>query len=185
VAATAASAGGVTVPFWIPGLAGPGRGAVAELRGFEALPPRGEYLAREDETPALIAGRFGLDVQAVVGMNRDMYPGLHPRARFKNGTLVLLPAPAAAALGRPALQPAAAALADLLGLIRAELALQPLSHRLQAAAAHWADCAGRYPGACGVGELAGATLQLERCLLVPNQVALPCGGGQSDARGWW
>ena len=57
----------------------------------------------------------------------------------------------------------------MLGLVRAEMTVVPLSHRLQAALSHWLDCAGRHP-ATSVQDLAAATLQLERAMLVPCQV---------------
>lgn len=78
-------------------------------------------VAKEDETPMGIAERFGIDVDCLCKMNVDMYQGLHPRARFKNGTLLMLPTPTPGSLKRPATRPPLQILKDLVGVVRIEM----------------------------------------------------------------
>lgn len=83
-------------------------------------------VAKEDETPMGIAERFGIDVDCLCKMNVDMYQGLHSRARFKNGTLLMLPTPTPGSLKRPATRPPLQILKDLVGVVRIEMQVGPL-----------------------------------------------------------
>ena len=64
-----------------------------------------------------------------------MYDGLHERARFKQGTLLFLPAPTLLTLFPPPRAARLALFADLVLLVRLELSLLPLSPRAGAALA--------------------------------------------------
>jgi len=80
-------------------------------------------VAKEDETPLMIAERYGVDVNMLCKMNEEMYKGLHPRARFKNGTFIFLPTPTAVSLGRSVVRPAKHIITDLVKVIKIELSV--------------------------------------------------------------
>ena len=51
------------------------------------------YVAKEDETPRMIAKVFGLDLPCLVKLNKMQYPTLTSNARLRNGTQLRLPKP--------------------------------------------------------------------------------------------
>ena len=57
------------------------------------FPDDARYEAQEDETPRMIAKMFGLDLQLLVKLNKQQYAHLTSNARFRKGTMVLLPKP--------------------------------------------------------------------------------------------
>ena len=65
-----------------------------------------EYIAKNNDTPAMIAAQFGVRVADIVRLNRPLLPGLTQKSKLKTDTRVLLPPASAAA--EPAQGPAAA-----------------------------------------------------------------------------
>jgi hypothetical protein len=105
---------------------------------FRKFPKKnGEYLAEDDETPRVIANNFGIDVDALVNINRHLYEGLHAGARFKGGTMVFLPTPTIAGLRRSATSSPLELLNDIVKIISCELEIIPLCPRIEKAFTSW------------------------------------------------
>ena len=51
------------------------------------------YVAKEDETPRMIAKMFGLDLQCLVKLNKGQYPTLTANSRLRKSTQLRLPNP--------------------------------------------------------------------------------------------
>jgi hypothetical protein len=51
------------------------------------------YAAQADETCSTIAKKLGLNVNTIVKLNKDRYPGLRPHAKLLQDTLLILPPP--------------------------------------------------------------------------------------------
>jgi hypothetical protein len=62
-----------------------------ETHDDELVLPYECYDAAENETPEWVAKTTGVDVEELVALNRDDYPGLHRRAKLRAGTSLLLP----------------------------------------------------------------------------------------------
>ena len=50
----------------------------------------GEYLAINNETPAMIAAKLGVDLKMLVEVNRLFYKGLTSKAKLREGTVMRL-----------------------------------------------------------------------------------------------
>jgi len=48
------------------------------------------YIARNDDTLKVISAASGVDIDVIVELNRDFYPGLSPSARLRTGTIIRL-----------------------------------------------------------------------------------------------
>mmetsp|Transcript_20453 Transcript_20453/g.41586 ORF Transcript_20453/g.41586 Transcript_20453/m.41586 type:complete len:1273 (+) Transcript_20453:533-4351(+) len=135
------------------------------LNALEKYPHRGEYFAREDETPAQIAEVFGLDTDAVVDLNKELYAGLHSKARFKAGTLLILPTPTAESLGRSPLRPREHILSDTVAIVLLAMQVVPLSIPLSGALIRMADSIRKAD--VEVGAVVAALMDLEHTMLLP------------------
>ena len=106
---------------------------LAYVDQMKIFPYKGEYVAKEDETPVAICERYGICVDLMCKMNEEMYKGLHARARFKNGTHLQFPTPTLTTLCRSVTRPPKKILTDVINIIVTELEVMPLSHRISSA----------------------------------------------------
>jgi hypothetical protein len=134
----------------------------------------GDYLAEDDETPRVIASKFGVDVDEIVKMNKHMYDGLHATARFKGGTMVYLPTPTLAGLKRPATATPKDLLGDILKIIKREFEVLPLCPLIDEVVSRWKTAMEellaekeQHQQFYRLKSLAHATLILEHSLAVP------------------
>ena len=134
----------------------------------------GDYLAQDDETPRVIANKFGVDVEEIVSMNRHMYDGLHAAARFKGGTMVFIPTPTLAGLKRPATATPQDLLSDLFKIIKRDFEVLPLCPQISQVVSHWKTAMeellaekDQHKQSHRLKSLAHATLTLEHSLAVP------------------
>ena len=67
--------------------------AAAGAVAARPFPPDACYVAKEDDTPRIIAKMFGLDLQCLVKLNKGQYPTLTANSRLRKATQLRLPNP--------------------------------------------------------------------------------------------